>query len=160
MRKGIFLLFLFFVIACSHIELVLDDSSLTNQLRDKTSISVKGGGSEKLAQELYSFFGNNDGGEFILLATFSEKKENRLVKKNQVAEKIDFELIVDYQVFYKDRSCNIFNKKIISKFSFVPKSFGYNFGTDRSFKKLYNSSIRKNIKKFINHFPGKKSCNP
>ena len=56
--------------------------------------------------------------------------------------------------------CKIYEKNIITSFSFVPKSFGYNFGTDKSFEKLYKGSIRKNIFEFIRNAPKnpKKDC--
>lgn len=157
-KKTILSIFLFFLTSCNGLEFVLNDSDLPNQLKGKTSIAVKGSGAERLTKELFSFFGNTEGGDFILIATFLEKKENRLVKKNQVAEKVAFDIVVDYNIFYKSTDCKIFAKKIISKFSFVPKSFGYNFGTDRSFEKLYVNSLRKNIKKLINYFPSDRTC--
>ena len=105
-----------------------------------------------------AFFGNNKDGDYILNASLSESKENRLVKKNQVAEKIDYELNIDYELFYKNRNCKIHNKNVVSKFSFVPKSFGYNFGADRSLEKLYKISLRKNIKNFYASAPTNNNC--
>ena len=81
-----------------------------------------------------------------------------LVKKNQVAEKINYTLEVKYELFYKTSDCKIFNEKITSKFSFTPKSSGYNFGADISFENLYTESIIKNIESFIGFGPFKKSC--
>ena len=82
------------------------------------------------------------------------------MKKNQVAEKIDYELSVVYNIYHKDISCNVFNKTVLTKFSFTPKSSGYNFGTDRSLERLYKTSIKTNIETFINSFPNNKkpSC--
>jgi len=157
-KKLFFSLFLFFLLSCSSFEFVLNDGSERNSLKNKTSIVINGTKSENFYRELSSFFGNNKDGEFILIAGFSEKKENRVVKKNQVAEKIDYEIKIDYEVYYKNKKCKIYNKEIVSKFSFVPKSFGYNFGTDRSLEKLYKNSIRKNIKNFIDVFPKNTSC--
>ena len=107
---------------------------------------------------LYSNFGNNEKYEYILKTTFLEKKENRIVKNNQVAEKIEYTLEVNYDLFYKTIECKIYNKKIISKFSFTPKSTGYNFGSDRSFDKLYDSSVDQNINNFIDDLQINKSC--
>ena len=82
------------------------------------------------------------------------------MKKNQVAEKIDYELSVVYNIYHKDISCNVFNKTVLTKFSFTPKSSGYNFGTDRSLEKLYKTSIKNNIKAFVDAVPNNKklSC--
>ena len=89
---------------------------------------------------------------------FLEKKENRIVKNNQVAEKIKYVLEVDYDLFYKTNNCKIFKKKIITSFSFTPKSEGYNFGSDRSFDKLYSNSVDQNINNFINSLKIDKIC--
>ena len=113
---------------------------------------------ERFVRALYSYFGNNENYEYILKTTFLERKENRIVKNNQVAEKIMYTLEVDYDLFYKTSECRVFNKKIISKFSFTPKSAGYNFGSDRSFDKLYSSSVDRNINDFVNALRINKSC--
>ena len=110
---------------------------------------ISGETADKFSRELYSFFGNNKNYEYILKANFLEKKENRIVKKNQVAEKVEYTLEVNYDLFYKTSECKIFSDKIISRFSFTPKSAGYNFGADRSFEKLYANTARQNIQKFI-----------
>ena len=157
-KKLILLLLLIGLTSCGNIELLLLDNDSINKLKGNTSVILSWQNEEKFVQEIISFFGNNKKGKYILFASFSEEKENRLVKKNQVAEKIDYKLTVDYEIFYKNTSCKIFNKKIISKFSFVPKSFGYNFGTDRSFEKLYLSSVKNNILEFVNLIPEGTNC--
>ena len=96
--------------------------------------------------------------QYILKTKFSENKENRIVKTNQVAEKIEYTIKVDYNVFYKTSECKIFNKTIISKFSFTPKSAGYNFGSDRSYDNLYDSSVNHNISTFFDTLQFNKSC--
>jgi hypothetical protein len=112
----------------------------------------------RFVKGLYSNFGNNKKYEYILKTTFIEKQENRIVKKNQVAEKIEYTLEVNYELFYKTSECKIYNKTIISEFVFTPKSAGYNFGSDRSFDKLYNSSVDQNINGFIDALKINKSC--
>ena len=149
---------LFFVFSCSNIEFVLKDNVLTNPLKDKTMLLIDKNSEDRFARELYSRFGNNKTYEYILKTKFSENKENRIVKTNQVAEKIEYTIEVDYSVFYKTSECKIFNKKIISKFSFTPKSAGYNFGSDRSFDKLYSRSVDRNINSFIDALQINKSC--
>ena len=159
MIKKFFLFLLLFILpSCGNIDLLLLDNNSANKLRGNTSVVFVGQNEERFVQEIISFFGNNKNGEYILFASLSEKKENSLVKKNQVAEKINYELTANYEIFFKDASCKIFNQKIISKFSFVPKSFGYNFGADRSLEKLYLSSINKNIREFVNSVPKETNC--
>jgi len=149
---------LFFIFSCSNIEFVLKDSSLKNPLKNKTALLIDKHSEERFVRGLYSNFGNNEKHEYILKTTFLEKKENRIVKNNQVAEKIEYTLEVNYELFYKTSECKIYNKTVISKFSFTPKSAGYNFGSDRSFDKLYSSSVDKNISSFIDALQINKSC--
>ena len=149
---------LFFVFSCSNIEFVLKDSSLTNPLKNKTLLLIDKNSEQRFVRSLYSYFGNNEKYEYILKTVFSEKKENRIVKNNQVAEKIEYTLEVNYDLYYKTTECKVYNKTIISKFSFTPKSAGYNFGSDRSFDKLYSSSVNHNIDSFIDALQISKSC--
>ncbi len=148
----------FFIFSCSNIEFVLKDRNLTNPLKDKTILLMDKNSEDRFVRGLYSYFGNNEKYEYILKTKFFERKENRIVKNNQVAEKIKYTLEVNYNLFYKTSECNIFNKTVISKFSFTPKSAGYNFGSDRSFDKLYNSSVDQNINNFIDALQINKSC--
>ena len=156
--KNIAFTLFFFIFSCSNIEFVLKDSSSKNPLKNKTMLLVDKNSEEKFVRGLYSNFGNNEKYEYILKTTFLEKKENRIVKNNQVAEKIEYTLEVNYNLFYKTRECKIYNKTIISKFSFTPKSAGYNFGSDRSFDKLYDSSVDQNINNFIDALQINKNC--
>ena len=157
-KKQIAYSLLFFIFSCSNVEFVLKDSSQMNPLKDKTLVVVDKDINNRLTRGLYSFFGNNKKYEYILKTKFLERKENRIVKNNQVAEKIEYTLEVDYDLFYKTSECKIFKKKIITSFSFTPKSAGYNFGSDRSFDKLYVSSVDQNINNFIETLKVNKSC--
>ena len=157
-KKYLTCFFLLFIFSCTNIEFVLKDNSQTNPLKDKTVLLMDKNLEKRFVQGLYSNFGNTEQFEYILKTTFIEKKENRIVKNNQVAEKIEYTLEVNYDLFYKTSECKIYNKTIISKFSFTPKSAGYNFGSDRSFDKLYNSSVDQNINSFIDSLNINKSC--
>ena len=157
-KKYLTCCFLLFVFSCTNIEFVLKDGSQTNPLKDKTILLMDKNLEKRFVKGLYSNFGNSEKYEYILKTTFIEKKENRIVKNNQVAEKIEYTLEVNYDLFYKTSECKIYNKTIISKFSFTPKSAGYNFGSDRSFDKLYNSSVDQNINNFISALQINKSC--
>jgi hypothetical protein len=157
-KKYVACSFLFFIFSCSNIEFVLKDSNQTNPLKEKTILLMDKNSEERFVSALYSYFGNNEKNEYILKTKLLEKKENRIVKNNQVAEKIVYILEVDYDLFYKTSECKIFNKKIISKFFFTPKSAGYNFASDRSFDKLYSSSVDQNINNFIDALQINKNC--
>ena len=157
-KKYITCSFLFFILSCSNIEFVLKDKSETNPLKDKTTLLIDKSLEEKFVRALYFYFGNTEKNEFVLKTKFLEKKENRIIKINQVAEKIEYTLKVDYELFYKTIECKIFEKTIVSKFTFTPKSGGYNFGSERSFDKLYISSVDQNINNFINDLKINQSC--
>ena len=157
-KKLIACILLFFIFSCSSVEFVLKDSSQTNPLKDKTTLLVDKGSNERFIKGLYSYFGNNEKYDYILRTKSFEEKENRIIKNNQVAEKIEYTLVADYELFYKSIECKIFKKTIKSKFSFTPKSAGYNFGSDRSFDKLYSSSVDRNISNFISALQINKSC--
>ena len=157
-KKFILCSFLLFIFSCSNIEFVLKESDQTNPLKEKTLLLMGKNSEERFASALYSYFGNNNKYEYILKTIFLESKENRIVKNNQVAEKIDYTLEVVYDLFYKTSECKIFNKKVITKFSFTPKSAGYNFGSDKSFEKLYSSSVDQNINNFLNALKINKNC--
>jgi len=150
--------FLFFIFSCSNIEFVVKNSSQNNPLQEKTLLLTDKNSEDKFVRALYSYFGNTEKHEYILKTKFSERKENRIIKNNQVAEKIEYTLEVVYDLFYKTSECKIFNKTIISKFSFTPKSAGYNFGSDRSFDRLYSGSIDQNINNFIDVLQINKIC--
>ncbi len=155
-NKISFIIFLF-ILSCSNVELVLKNNNETKQLKENVLVVV-GGGEEVFTRELSSYFGHAKNYEYILKTSFFENKENRIVKSNQVAEKIDYSLTVNYELFFKNSECKIFSKKIVSRFSFTPKSAGYNFGADRSFDTLYSNSVKKNIQKFDNLGPFDTSC--
>ena len=157
-KKNIAYSLLFFLVSCSNIEFVLKDRAQTNPLKDKTLLVVDKDIDNRFTRGLYSFFGNNKEYEYILKTKFLERKENRVVKNNQVAEKIEYTLEIDYSLFYKTTECKIFKKKVMTNFSFTPKSAGYNFGSDRSFDKLYISSVDQNINDFIEALQVDRGC--
>ena len=157
-KKIFFSLFFLFTLSCNNVEFVLNEYSSPNPIKNNVFVIVSGDESQKFAREVYSFFGGNKENGYILTALFNENKENRVVKKNQVAEKIDYEIDVKYDLYYKKRDCRILSKNIITKFTASPKSFGYNFGADRSFEKLYTSSIKKNVQNFIKLVPYDTNC--
>lgn len=153
--KNFTLVIFFFILSCSSVEFIVKDN---NQFKNKIFIVNKENEEVRFTRELYSYFGNNKSYDYILKTKFLERKENRIVKQNQVAEKINYTFEVEYKLFYKTESCLVFEKEIISRFSFTPKSFGYNFGADRSFEKLYTNTARQNIQKFIELAPLKTTC--
>ena len=82
-----------FILCCNNIELVLEDNNSAQQLKNNIFVVMSGEKNERYNREIYSFFGSNKNSDYILTTLFNERKENRVVKKNQVAEKINYELL-------------------------------------------------------------------
>ena len=101
MQKYTIFIIFFFIVSCSNIDLLLKDTADLNQLENNTTIILTNNTNEKFSRELYSFFGNNKNYNYILKAVFVEKKENIVVKTNQVAEKVEYSLEFEYDLFYK-----------------------------------------------------------
>tara|TARA_X000000368_G_C23047808_1_gene719936 strand:- start:2392 stop:2883 length:492 start_codon:yes stop_codon:yes gene_type:complete len=148
-RFFVFIIIFFALVSCGEVELVLKDAKDINPYKNNTLLVLDNTVLPNVAQEFISVIGSQSKYKYILKVDLLEKKENMLVKKNQVAEKIDYEITINYVLLNSNRSCELESQKIITRFSFVPKSFGYNFGTDSSFNNLYQNTIRKNIDKFI-----------
>ena len=55
------------------------------------------------------------------------------------------------RIFNKKENCRVYQENVISRFTFEPKSSGYNFGSDQSLKKLYDLSVNSNFENFINN---------
>ena len=102
MHKIVISLSFIFILCCSNIELILNEYSLPNPIKNNVLVIASGEKSNMYFRELYSYFGNNNEGEYILTTTFLEKKENKVVKQNQVAEEIGYELDINYNLFYKN----------------------------------------------------------
>ena len=80
-----------------------------------------------------------------------EEKTKRSVQTNQAIEKLDYKLVFTYDLFNKKENCRVYQENVISRFTFEPKSSGYNFGSDQSLKKLYELSVVSSFEKFINN---------
>ena len=108
MKSFLIIIFMFSVTGCANLEFVLNENTSVERFKDKTKFIFEGKKEEKFIRELFSYFGNNKEDEFILITTFSENKENVVVKKNQVAEKVDYEIVVKYEIYYKTILCRNF----------------------------------------------------
>ena len=154
MRKIHIILASFFLfVSCSGIELVLEDGSRSNPLFENTSFVVNGDNKELFSSYMPDFFESTKYPDFHLIVDINEKKTKKLIEKNQVASKTDHEIYVNYTLKHINKMCVLTRQEIFSRFSFIPKAEGYNFGSDKSLDNLYKSSFKKNIKKFINNVP-------
>jgi len=152
----IFCMFLIFIISsCNNLELIYKDkSNLLNPLYEKTDIQVSGVDLMFINSYTPMLFGDNKSKEFSLLINIEEKKTKRSVEKNQSTSNLRYELRFLYTLFFNEKNCITYEKEILSSFSIIPKSAGYNFGTDASLEKKYQLVVIDNLNQFISFLSG------
>ena len=85
----------------------------------------------------------------IEIVRFGSEKTKSSVETNQAVSKLRYEVIFIYTLVLNEKNCVTFNKKLISYFSIIPKSSGYNYGTDSSLEKKYELAITENLNRFV-----------
>ncbi|MBI04306.1 MAG: hypothetical protein CMI96_00645 [Pelagibacteraceae bacterium] len=141
----------FFLFSCSGFEFVLQDDSEINLLKNKSSFVIKNKDDHDFKKQLIDNFGKSDEPEYEVNIEISEKETNIAVSNDQRTTKKKYEIVVQYSVFSIVKNCNIINVVNTSSFYFVPKAFGYNFGSDQSLERLYENAYNENIQDFTNH---------
>ena len=150
MKKYILLfLLLCFLAACSNIDFAYNADELNNQLYNKTNIKITGDEIPFLNTIVLSKFGTSQNGPLDLEIDVSEKKTKIIIKTNQVSSKINYEIAINYILRKQTDKCTLLIKKQYSWFSFVPKSEGYNFGSDKFLEILYKRNVENNISQFL-----------
>ena len=150
MKKLLIIFFIIFVTACSDIEFIYNDKeNLVNPLYERTKIDITGVDLSFINSYLPMFFGNTYNEDFILSINIEEKKLKRSVETNQSTTTLRYELRFFYSILSKELNCIVFDKEILSYFSIVPKSSGYNYGTDASLEKKYELAVTDNLNQFI-----------
>lgn len=144
------ILMLCFLLACSNIEFSYIEDELNNQLYNKTNIIITGDEIPFLNTIVLSKFGISQNEFLDLEINISEKKTKMVIKTNQVSTRIDYEIVINYILSNQSKKCTILTKKQYSRFSFIPKSEGYNFGSDKFLDNLYIRNIENNIDQFLN----------
>ena len=149
MKKLFFILVVVFIAACSDIEFVYkENKNLINPLYEKTNFSTSGYDINFINSYLPMFFGDNKEDVFKLSINIEQKKTKRSVESNQVASMIRYELKFNYTLVSNRNDCVTFEKELLSYFSILPKSSGYNYGTDASLEKKYELAIIENLNRF------------
>jgi len=138
------------LLACSNIEFSYNEDELNNQLYNKTNINITGDEIPFLNTIVLSKFGISQNELLDLEINISEKKTKMVIKTNQVSTRIDYEIAINYILSNQSKKCIILTKKQYSRFSFIPKSEGYNFGSDKFLENLYIRNIENNIDQFLN----------
>ena len=141
---------LIFITSCSGLEFVYKDSSnLINPLYEKTKVSNTGADLTFIKSYIPMLFGKNKENEFTLIINIEEKKVKRSVKTNQATSNLKYELRFFYTLILNKKNCVTYDKEILSTFSILPKSAGYNYGTDASLEKKYELAVTDNVNRFI-----------
>tara|TARA_B100000579_G_scaffold429816_1_gene442192 strand:+ start:1609 stop:2097 length:489 start_codon:yes stop_codon:yes gene_type:complete len=154
-KKLTFILIFFFLSSCGEVDFIYKDSkNIINPLYEKTQIETSGVELSYINSYLAMFFGENKEENFKLLINIKEKKIKRSVETNQATSNLRYELRFSYNLFSKTKNCLIYEKEILSYFSIIPKSDGYNYGTDASIENKYELAIAENLNQFISFVSG------
>tara|TARA_B100000674_G_scaffold465035_1_gene447587 strand:- start:316 stop:804 length:489 start_codon:yes stop_codon:yes gene_type:complete len=150
MKKFFLIIVSCVTISCSEIEFVYkDDKNLVNPIYEKTEVKASGAGLVFMNSYIPVLFGKNKTNEFNLLINVEEKKIKRSIETNQAASNISYDLRFYYTLTSNKKSCLLYEKEILSNFTIIPKSAGYNYGTDASLEKKYQLAISDNLNQFL-----------
>ena len=150
MKKFFFLTIFIFIISCSDIDFVYkEDKNIINPLYEKTEVSVSGLDINFMNSYLPMFFGNKKENLFSLSIEIEQNKIKSSVETNQATSKLKYELKFIYTLVLNEKNCVTFDKELVSHFSIIPKSEGYNYGTDSSLEKKYQLAITENLNRFV-----------
>tara|TARA_Y200000002_G_C22535115_1_gene601479 strand:- start:597 stop:941 length:345 start_codon:yes stop_codon:yes gene_type:complete len=96
-------------------------------------------------------FGLDKKNEFLLSIDINERKTKRSVESNQAVSNLSYELRFTYSLYNNTNECVTLERKILSNFSIIPKSDGYNYGTDASLDKKYELAVSENLNRFLSY---------
>ena len=150
MKKLFFIFLFFFIVSCSGVEFVYNnEKNLINPLYQKTKVITSGTDLSFMNSYLPMYFGESDEYTYNLQINVNEKKTKRSVETNQATSNLRYELRFYYALTSIKNDCVTFEKEIISYFSIIPKSSGYNYGADTSLEKKYELAVSDNLNQFI-----------
>lgn len=148
--KKLILILSFIIYSCSNLDFVYDDNKeFINPLYEKTKINISGKDFTFLKSYIPTVFGVTKSDIYVLSITIEEKKTKRSVEKNQTTSNLDYELRFNYSLMLNEENCVVYEKVILSNFSIIPKSAGYNYGTDSSLETRYKASVKNNLDQFV-----------
>ena len=150
MKKFILAFVLLFITSCNNIEFVYnEDSNIINPIYGKTTVSVTGTDLVYVNSYIQVLFGSHKEKDYDLQIFIKEKKTKRSIETNQAASNIRYELRFFYTLKPNKKECILYEKEIVSYFTIIPKSAGYNYGTDSSLEKKYELAIIDNLNQFV-----------
>ncbi len=149
-KKYYFILFFFILSSCSQLEFTYNEKkNLTNPIYNKTTVTISGKEIPPIQRYISSYLGKGKENNYSLQIIIIEETIKRSVQSNQAISKMDYSLEFQYTLKRSLEDCVLYKKNIFSNFSYVPKSEGYNFGSDESLDKMYELAARENIAEFI-----------
>ena len=155
MRFLVSLIILIVLCACTNLEFVYkDNENLKNPLYDKTKVVLSGKDLAFMKSYIPMFFGYKNDQKFRLLIRVEETRIRSSIETNQTASDIKYELRFFYTLISNKNDCLIYEREILSSFSMLPKSSGYNYGTDASLEKKYELSVMNNLNQFVTFVSG------
>lgn len=150
MNKILIIFIFIFVSSCSKVDFIYSNNDkLTNPLYERTNVTTIGINLAYLNSYIPVVFGNNKENFYNLLIEITETKTKSSVETNQAASNLRYVLRFKYTLNSIEQDCEVFYKEIISYFNIIPKSDGYNFGTDTSLEKKYELVIADNLSQFV-----------
>ncbi len=150
MIKFFYIILFFIITSCNNMEFVYDNNEKAiNPLYEKTNVKASGLDVAFLNSYVPMFFGSNIDSTYELIIKIEEKKTKSSVETNQATSNLRYELRFFYRLVLKEENCVVYEKEIVSFFSIIPKSGGYNYGTDASLDNKYELAISENFDQFI-----------
>ena len=149
------ILVIMFITSCSDLEFVYkENKNLINPLYENAYFSTSGYNINFINSYLPMVFGDTKENTFKLSINIDQKKTKTSVESNQAASMIRYELQFNYTLISIEKDCITFQKDLLSYFSIIPKSAGYNYGTDASIEKKYELVITDNLNQFVSFLSG------
>ncbi len=155
MKKLSFIIIFIFLSSCSSVDFVYNkNQNLTNPLYQKTKVTNAGVEINFFSSYVPMFFGENIENLYNLFIKIEEKKTKRSVETNQATSNLRYELRFTYTLVSNEKNCVTYKKELLSYFSILPKSSGYNYGTDSSIEKKYELAITDNLNRYVSILQG------
>ena len=143
---------LFYLVSCSNLNFVYESKEDSKSyLYNKVEVKFMGREIPTAYKYSLRYFGSSDLPKYNMFISIEESTKKRSVQSNQAVSKLDYNLKFNYELIsILDDGCTIFNKEIVSRFSYTPKSEGYNFGSDESLENMYELATKENFEKIDN----------
>ena len=149
--KKLLITFIFILTSsCNNMDFTYkNNGNLTNPLYQKTNITTSGVNLAYINSYIPLVFGENKDNVYSLEIEIIENKTKSSVEKNQATSNLRYELRFKYTLVSVEQDCVTYKKEVLSYFTIIPKSEGYNYGTDASLEKKYELVIADNLSQFI-----------